>query len=121
LYPSEKGCFPAFVLDYARSKDESMLTPPAQRPRSNLVVTIILGIILVPVSQIAVAFLGARMASLLPWLVGTPICYFLIGGLGAFATVSGLVPAQARKRGARVGLTAGISGACSSVLIVAAI
>ena len=98
-----------------------MLTPPAQRPRSNLVVTIVLGIILVPVSQIAVAFLGARMASLLPWLVGTPICYFLIGGLGAFATVSGLVPAQARKRGARVGLTAGISGACSSVLILAAI
>ncbi|HEY7342915.1 MAG TPA: hypothetical protein VH591_18725 [Ktedonobacterales bacterium] len=99
-----------------------MLTPPVQSaPKSNLIVPIILGIILVPLSQIGVAYLGGRWASLLPWLVGTPICYFLIGGLGAFATVSGLVPAQARKRGARVGLTAGISGACSSVLILAAI
>ena len=99
-----------------------MSTSPAQRaPTSSLVVPIILGIILVPLSQIGVAYLGGRGASLLSWLVGTPICYFLIGGLGAFATVSGLVPAQARSRGARVGLTAGISGACSSVLILAAI
>lgn len=99
-----------------------MLTSPAQRaPKSNLIVPIILGVVLVPLSQYAVAILSSSGASLLPWLVGTPICYFLIGGLGAFATVSGLVPAQARKRGARVGLTAGISGICSSVLILAAI
>lgn len=99
-----------------------MTTAIAQRaPKSSLVVSIVLGIILVPVSQYAVAILSSRGASLLQWLVGTPICYFLIGGFAAFAMVSGLVPAQARKRGARVGLTAGISGACSSVLILAAI
>jgi hypothetical protein len=98
-----------------------MLTSPAQRaPKSNLVVPIILGVILVPLSQLGVAYLGGRGGSLMGWLVGTPICYFLIGGMAAFTTVSGLVPAQARGRGAWVGFTAGISGACSAVLIVAA-
>lgn len=94
---------------------------PQRAPTSSLVVPIVLGIVLVPLSQIGMAFLGARGASLLPWLVGTPICYFLIGGMGAFTMVSGLISAQARKRGTRVGLAAGISGACSSVLILAAI
>lgn len=99
-----------------------MTTAIAQRaPKSSLVIPIILGIILAPLSQIGMAFLGARGASLLPWLVGTPICYFLIGGVAAFTTVSDLVPAQARTRGAWVGFVAGISGACSSVLILAAI
>ena len=99
-----------------------MLTSPAQRaPKSNLVVPIILGVILVPLSQLGVAYLGGRGGSLMGWLVGTPICYFLIGGMAAFTTVSGLVPAQARGRGAWVGFTAGISGACSAVLIVGAI
>jgi hypothetical protein len=98
-----------------------MTTAIAQRtPKSNLVVPIILGIVLVPLSQVAVAYLGARGASLLPWLVGTPVCYFLIGGLGAFTTVSGLVPSRARSKGAWVGFIAGISGACSALLIVAA-
>ncbi|HKW20199.1 MAG TPA: hypothetical protein VJO13_02400 [Ktedonobacterales bacterium] len=98
-----------------------MTTAIAQRaPKSNLVVPIVLGVILVPLTQVGVAFLGARGASLLPWLVGTPICYFLIGGLGAFTTVCGLVPSQARGRGAWVGLTAAISGACTAGLIVAA-
>ncbi|HEU4784508.1 MAG TPA: hypothetical protein VFS83_14300 [Ktedonobacterales bacterium] len=98
-----------------------MLTSPAQHTRkSSLVVPIILGVTLVPLSQIGMAFLGANGASLLPWLVGTPICYFLIGGVGAFTTVSGLVPSQARGRGAWVGLIVGISGACTAGLIVAA-
>jgi hypothetical protein len=98
-----------------------MLTSPTQRaPTSSLVVPIVLGVILVPLSEIGVAFLGAPGGSLLPWLVGTPICYFLIGGLGAFTTVSGLVPARARSRGAWVGFVAGICGVCSAGLIVAA-
>ena len=99
-----------------------MTTAIAQRtPKSNLVVPIILGIVLVPLSQVAVAYLGAPGGTFLGWVVGTPICYFLIGGLGAFTTVSGLVPAQARGRGAWVGFTAAISGACAAGLIVAAI
>ena len=99
-----------------------MTTAIAQRaPKSNLVIPIVLGVILVPLSQIGVAYLGGRGGSLLGWLVGTPICYFLIGGLGAFTTVSGLVPAWARSRGAWVGFVAGVSGACSAGLIVAAV
>src|SRR5690242_11945354 len=98
-----------------------MTTAIAQRaPKSNLVVPIILGILIIPPSQLGVAYLGGRWGSLIGWVVGTPICYFLIGGLGAFTTVSGLVPAQARSRGAWVGFVAGISGACSAVLIAAA-
>src|SRR5689334_14400929 len=99
-----------------------MLTSPAQRaPRPNLVAPIVLGIILVPVPQFALGILGLREASLLPWLVGTPICYFLIGGLGAFIMASGLVPAQARRSGSFVGLLAGIGGACSAGVVLAAI
>ncbi|HEY1390937.1 MAG TPA: hypothetical protein VGF38_20545 [Ktedonobacterales bacterium] len=99
-----------------------MLTTVAQRaPRSSLVVPIVLGIILVPLTQIGVAFLGAPGGTFLGWVVGTPVCYFLIGGLGAFTTVSGLVPVRARSRGAWVGFVAGISGACSAGLIVAAV
>ncbi len=98
-----------------------MLTSPAQRaPKSSLVVPIILGIVLVPLSQIGMVFIDGH-GTLLPWLVGTLACYFLIGGLGAFATVSGLVPAQASSRGVWVGFVTGISGACSAVLIVGAI
>jgi hypothetical protein len=99
-----------------------MSTSPAQRaPTSSLVVPIVLGGILVPLSQLGVAYLGGRDGSLMGWLVGTPICYFLIGGVGAFTTVSGLIPAaQAHGRGAWVGFVAGISGACSAVLIVVA-
>lgn len=99
-----------------------MTTAIAQRtPKSNLVVPIILGIVLVPLSQVAVAYLGAPGGTFLGWVVGTPVCYFLIGGLGAFTTVSSLVPARARSRDAWVGFVAGISGACAAGLIVAAI
>jgi len=99
-----------------------MTTATARRiPKSQIIIPIVLGIILVPLAQLAVAYLGGRGASLMPWLVGTPICYFLIGGLAAFITVSGLVPAQALSRGAWVGFVAGISGACAAGLIVAAV
>lgn len=93
---------------------------PQRAPKSNLVVPIVLGIVLVPLAQLGVAYLGGRWGSLIGWVVGTPICYFLIGGMVAFTTVSGLAPSQARGRGAWVGFTAGISGACTAGLIVAA-
>ena len=117
-----KAVFHDSAQDDSRAKDKFMTTAIAQRaPRSNLVVPIVLGIVLVPLSQLGVAFLGGRWGSLLGWVVGTPICYFLIGGLGAFTTVRGLVPARAGNRGAWVGFVAGISGACSAGLIVAAV
>jgi len=98
-----------------------MTTAAAQSaPKSNMVVPIILGIVLIPLTQLGVDYLGNRWGSLIGLLVGAPACYFLIGGLAAFTTVSGLVPAQARGRGAWVGFIAGISGACSAVLIAVA-
>ena len=98
-----------------------MTTEVAQSaPKSNLVVPIVLGIVLIPLTQLGVDYLGAPGGTLIGLLVGPPACYFLIGGLAAFTTVSGLVPAQARSRGAWVGFIAGISGACSAVLIAAA-
>jgi hypothetical protein len=99
-----------------------MTTAAAQRsPRSNLVVPIVLGIVLIPLTQIGADYFGGRWGSLIGWVIGPPPCYFMVGGLGAFTTVSGLVPAQARGRGAWVGFVTGISGACSAVLIAAAL
>lgn len=99
-----------------------MTTAIAQRaPKSNLVVPIILGIVLIPLIQIGIDYFAGRWGSLIGWVVGPPPCYFLIGGVAAFTTVSGLVPAQARGRGAWVGFIAGISGACFATLIAAAL
>jgi hypothetical protein len=96
-----------------------MTTAAARRiPTSQIVVPIVLGIILVPLAQIALWYLSVHGGSTIIW-IGTPLAYYLIGVVGAFATVSGLVPEQARKRGALVGLISGIAGACSAGLIMA--
>src|SRR5690242_11914823 len=95
-----------------------MTTAAARRiSRSQIIVPIVLGIILVPLAQFALWSLSVRGGSTLIWF-GTPLAYYLIGWVGAFATVRGLVPAQARKRGAFVGLITGIAGACSTGLLI---
>src|SRR5690348_5868954 len=99
-----------------------MTTAIAQRaPKPNLIVPIVLGIVLIPLTQTGADYLGGRWGSLTGWVIGPLPCYFLVGGLAAFTTVSGFVPAQARGRGAWVGFIAGICGAGSSVLIAAAL
>lgn len=96
-----------------------MTTEVARRiSKSQIIVPIVLGIILVPLAQIALWSLSVHGGSTLSW-IGTPLAYYLIGGVGAFATVRGLVPAQARKRGAFIGLITGIAGACSAGLLMA--
>ncbi|HEX5546428.1 MAG TPA: hypothetical protein VFX24_03405 [Ktedonobacterales bacterium] len=97
-----------------------MTTATARRriPTSQILVPIVLGTILVPLAQIALWYLSVHGGSTIIW-IGTPLAYYLIGGVGAFATVRGLVPAQARKRGALVGLITGIAGACSAGLLMA--
>jgi hypothetical protein len=96
-----------------------MATATTRRiPTSQILVPIVLGIILVPLAQIALWYLSRRWGSTII-IVGTPLAYYLIGWVGAFATVRDLVPAQARKRGALVGLITGIVGACSAGLMIA--
>src|SRR5690348_2477419 len=96
-----------------------MTTALARRiPKSQIIVPIVLGIILVPLAQIALWYLSVHGGSTIIW-IGTPLAYYLIGWIGAFATVRGLVPDQARKRGALVGLITGIAGACSAGLLIA--
>ncbi|MGE5333394.1 MAG: hypothetical protein ACM3N4_01720 [Nitrososphaerota archaeon] len=89
--------------------------------QSRLTVPVVLGIILVPPVQLVLGYFGGHGGSVLLWVVGTPIAYFVIGALGAFATVSDPNPAEARRRGSFVGLMTGIAGACSSAAILAAI
>ncbi|HKW20200.1 MAG TPA: hypothetical protein VJO13_02405 [Ktedonobacterales bacterium] len=98
------------------------MTTAAARPisKSQIIIPITLGIIPVPLAQIALWSLGGSEGVTLIWLAGTPLAYFLIGGVTAFTTVSGLIPAQARARGAWVGFIAGISGACSAVVVAVA-
>jgi hypothetical protein len=96
------------------------MTTDAARPisKSQIIVPIVLGIIPLPLAQIALWSLSVHGGSTLIW-IGTPLAYYLIGGVGAFSTVRDLVPAQARKRGALVGLITGIAGACSAGLLIA--
>lgn len=96
-----------------------MTTAAARRiSKSQIIVPIVLGIILVPLAQVALWYLSAHGGSTIIW-IGTPLAFYLIGGIGAFATARDLVPAQARKRGALVGLITGIAGACSAGLLIA--
>ena len=110
------------ALDGSRPKDQPVSTTEARRaPKFPVTVPIILGIFLVPLSQIALVYLGRYWGPTLIWIGGTPLAYFLIGGLSAFSAVRGLPPAQASSKGALVGLITGISGACSLGLVVVAI
>ena len=97
-----------------------MFTPAAPRhPRRTFVLSVVLCIVLLPLTQAGLGYLSARGQSPWYWLVGTPMCYLLVSGLGAFCAVGGLVPVRARRRGSLIGIIAGIGGAVLAALIVA--
>ncbi len=96
----------------------SMAVGP-RRPRSTSVLSVALCVVLIPLAQVALGYLSGLGQSPWYWLAGTPLCYLLICGLGAFCAVGGLVPVLARRRGALIGVIAGIGGAVVSALIVA--
>jgi hypothetical protein len=96
-----------------------MSTPVAPKHhRSTFVLSVALCIVLLPLTQAGLGYLSGRDQSPWYWLVGTPICYLLICGLGAFCTAGGLVPVQARRRGSLIGIIAGVGGAVMAALIV---
>lgn len=88
-------------------------------PRRAIVLSIALCIVLIPLTQAALGYLSGLGQSPWYWLAGTPMCYLLICGLGAFCAAGGLVPVHARRRGSLIGVIAGIGGAVLSALIVA--
>jgi hypothetical protein len=91
-------------------------------PRSSrrmIVLSIAVCIVLIPLTQAALGYLSGLGQVPWYWLAGTPLCYLLICGLGAFCAVGGLAPLQARGRGSLIGIIAGAGGAVLSALIVA--
>ncbi|HEX9133616.1 MAG TPA: hypothetical protein VF844_15095 [Ktedonobacteraceae bacterium] len=90
-----------------------------RRLRSSSVLSVALCVVLLPLSQAALGYLSGRGQSPWYWLAGTPLCYLLICGLGAFCATGGLAPAQARRKGSLFGIIAGAGGAVVSALIVA--
>jgi hypothetical protein len=106
----------------AAQKEGSMSAPVASRhPRTTFVLSVALCIVLLPLTQAGLGYLSQRGQSPWYWLVGTPICYFLISGLGAFCTAGGIALARARRRGSLIGTIAGIGGAVMAALIAAII
>ena len=103
----------------AVQEEGSMSTPVApRRRRSTFVLSVALSIVLLPLTQAGLGYLSERSQSPWYWLVGTPMCYLLISGLGAFCATGGLVPVRARRRGSLIGIIAGIGGAVMAALIV---
>lgn len=98
-------------------QEGSMFTPVA--PRRTFVLSVALCIVLLPLAQAGLGYLSEGGQSPWYWLVGTPMCYFLISGLCAFCAAGGLVPVRARRKGSLIGTIAGIGGAVMAALIVA--
>jgi hypothetical protein len=88
-------------------------------PRRTIVLSIAVCIVLIPLTQTALGFASGRVQSPWYWLVGTPLCYLLICGAGAFCAVGGLAPLQACGKGSLIGVLTGVGGAVLSALIVA--
>lgn len=96
-----------------------MSTPVGtRRSRRIFVLTVALCIVLLPLTQAALGYLSTLDQSPWYWLASTPMCYFLISGLGAFCATGGLVSMQARRKGSLIGIIAGIGGAVLATLIV---
>lgn len=97
-----------------------MSTPVgSRRLRSSSVLPVAVCVVLLPFAQAALGYLSGRGQSPWYWIAGTPVCYLLICGLGAFWVTGGLVPVQARRKGSLTGIIAGAGGAVVSALIVA--
>jgi hypothetical protein len=97
-----------------------MSTPiAARRHRRTPVLSAVPWIALLPLTQAGLGYLSARSSSPWSWLIGTPLSYLLIAMLAAFCACGGLAPVQARRRGASVGIIAGLGGAVLAALIAA--
>ena len=96
-----------------------MALPALRRqPRRALALGVLLCVILLPLAQAGLGALSSHASSPWYWLVGTPLSYLMIGGLGAFCVTGGLAPPQACARGSLVGLLAGSGGAAVATLIM---
>lgn len=97
------------------------LPTPRRQSRRLLTLCIVLCIMLLLLAQAGFGALSLHMSSPWYWLVGTPLSYLVIAGLGAFSMTGGLAGAQARARGSVVGVLAGSGGAAAATLVAAVI
>jgi hypothetical protein len=89
-----------------------------RRSRRSFVLSVALCIVLLPLTQAALGYLSTLDQSPWYWLASTPMCYFLISGLGAFFATGGLVSMQARRKGSLIGIIAGTGGAVLATMFV---
>ncbi len=100
-----------------------MSSPPlaSPHPRRTRAHALVLCTVLVPLIRIGLGSLSLWTASPRFWLVGTPLAYLLIGGLGALHATGGLSAEQARGRGAQLAVIGCLLGGLVAVLLVAAV
>lgn len=91
----------------------------SKTPRKVCILLILLFGVLLVAAQGALLFLGVRSSSLLPWLIGTPVCYLLVSVLCALSMPrSGEKSASARK-GTLSGLCTGLCSTLIATVILA--
>ncbi len=71
--------------------------------RHIVVLSTLLNSALLLLMQIGLWYVSMRTAQTLWWLIGTPLCSFLIGGQGAFWATGSLASQQSRRRGTLIG------------------
>jgi hypothetical protein len=86
--------------------------------RRVVVLSILLSGVLLPLVQTGLWYVSVHTDQSLWWLIGTPLCSFLICGQGAFWATGSLASRRARRRGTLVGVLIGIGSVILAALIV---
>lgn len=94
------------------------VAPPLKPSKKSAIAMTILFAVLLVGTQFGIGLLAIRASSLYPWMIGTPIAYFVIAGLHAFITTRNAEGASER-RGCLSGLAMGGTSALIATLIVA--
>lgn len=90
---------------------------PSNSARRTGARSVVFCLVAIPLAQAGLGYAAVHASWPWYWLAGTPLAYLLIGGLGGFLAVGGLIPVVARSLGARLGLEGGASGAIVATLV----
>jgi MFS family permease len=88
-----------------------------RRHRRIVVLSTLLSSILLLLMQTGLWYVSVHTDQTLWWLIGTPLCSFLIGGQGAFWAMGSLVSRRARRKGALIGIGSVILAALILLLL----
>lgn len=86
--------------------------------RRIVVLSTLLSSVLLLLMQTGLWYVSVHTDQTLWWLIGTPLCSFLIGGQGAFWATGSLASQRSRRRGALIGTLIGIGSVILAALIL---